>query len=228
MNWEAFWNAWNAVATTALVVVTVSLVVVGWLAVRWARKTFGQTERIEQKKRTPLVSLMLSEPGDPQAYVRYAREGQAQTQWKWWEVAHRTKTAELIRYQSVLACWAYNIGEGPALKVVVPYRLRVLDFTSDGSESQTDCEAGEFEILHVLPGNWGGSRTYLNVSYYPKWAVELVVDKLRVVGVDNQDVEGGVAATTEEKKEGNNHQVWEFLRKLPPLPPPAASSPPSP
>jgi hypothetical protein len=226
MNWDAFWNAWMALATTALVAVTISLAVVGFLAARWAKRTFTQTERIEQKKRAPLVSLMLMEPGDPQAYLRYAREGQFQTHWKWWEVARRTGTAGLIRYQSIVACWAYNIGEGAALKVVVPYRLRVSDFTSDGSESETECPEGEFEIVHVLPGNWAGSRTYLNVTYYPKWAVELLVDKLRVVGVDNRDVQGSVAATTEERKEGNNHAVWELMRNLPQ--PPAPKPPPAP
>jgi len=220
MNWEALWTAWNAVATTALVVGTALLVLVGWLAVQWAKRTFGQTDAIEQKKRTPLVSLMLTEPSDPAAYVRFAREGQQVAHWKWWEVARNTGNAQWVRNQSLVACWAYNIGEGPALKVLVPYRLRVSDFTSDGSESETDSPEGEFEILHVLPGGWAVSRTYLNVSYYPRWAVELMVDNVRVVGVDNHDVEGGLVATTEDKKEGNNHVLWGLLRKYPPPPPP--------
>jgi len=227
-NWEALWSVWTAVATTALVAVTLLLVLVGWLAVQWAKREFGQTEAIEKKKRTPLVSLMLTEPGDPEAYVRYAREGQPGAQWKWWDVAQRTGNAQFVRYQSLVACWAYNIGEGPALKVVVPYRLRVSDFTSDGSESETDGVEGEFEILHVLPGGWAVSRTYLNVSYYPKWAVELMIDRVQVLGVDNRDVEGGLAATAEDKKEGNNHVLWQFLRKAPPPPPPPAARPSSP
>ena len=226
MNWDAFWSAWTAVATTALVVVTISLVVVGFLAARWAKRTFSQTEEMEAKKRQPLVALWVAAPASPETYMANASEGQFDTYLKWWRAISTSDIGPLIRQRFVVICSAHNMGEGPALRVRVPYKLDVFEIARVGSPAPTGTVNGEFDIVLVPSNSWRVAKTYLDVTYYPKYRVELLPDEATVVGVDGEHVAGALTRTLEPVAEGDNHSFWEFLRKLPP-PPPAPGPPPA-
>jgi len=226
MNWEAFWQAWAAVATTGLILVTASLVYVGWRAAQWAELRFGQTEEMEAKKRQPLVVLWLAAPASPETYMANASEGQFDTYLKWWRAISTSDIGPLIRQRSVVICWAYNMGEGPAVSVRVPYKLQVFEITRVGSAAPSETVDGEFEIVLVPSNSWRVAKTYLDATYYPKYRVQLVPDAATVVSVAGPHVAGALTRTLEAVVEGNNHQVWEFLRKLPPPPPgPPPASP---
>jgi len=227
-NWEALWQAWAAVAATALIGVTGLLVWVGYQAVQWAKLRFGQTEEMQAKKRQPLVALWVVAPASPETYMANVREGQFDTYFKWWRAISTSDIGPLIHQRSVVICSAYNIGEGPALSVRVPYKLQVFEITRVGSAAPSETVDGEFEIVLVPPNSWRVAKTYLDVTYYPKYRVELLPDGATVVSVDGAHLAGALTRTLEPVAEGDNHSFWESLRKLPPPPPPPGPPPASP
>jgi len=219
MNWDAFWNAWLALATTGLVTVTAVLVV-------WAARTFGHEKDVEAKKRQPLVALWVAAQASPETYMANTREGQFDTYLKWLRAISTSDIGPLIRQRSVVICSAHNIGEGPALRIRVPYKLEVFEITRVGSAAPSETVDGEFEIVLVPANSWRVAKTYLDVTYYPKYRVELLPDAATVVSVDGTQLAGALTRTLEAVAEGNNHETWEFLRKLPPAPPAAPPSTP--
>ena len=232
MNWEGLWWAWTAVATTALVAATLLLVIVGWLAVQWAKRRFGQAEEMEARKRAPLVALWLAAPASPETYMANTMEGQFDTYFKWWRAISASDIGPLIHQRSVVICSAYNIGEGPALSVRVPYDLEVFEITRVGSAAPSEAVHGEFEIVLVPSNSWRAAKTYLDVTYYPRYRVKLLVDGATVVGVDGAHVAGALTRSLEAVAEGDNHSLWEFRRRTqppePPPPPPSLSGGPGP
>ena len=224
INWQAFWQAWAAIATTGLILITGLLVYVGWQAAEWARLRFGQAEEMEAKKREPLVALWLAAVASPESYMANAREGQFDTYFKWWKAISTSDIGSLIGQRSVVVCSAYNIGEGPALRVRVPYRLEVFEITRVGSAAPSQTVDGEFEMVLVPSNSWRVAKTYLDVTYYPKYRVELLPDGATVVSVDGDHVAGALTRTLEAVAEGDNHSFWEFRRRTQP----EKSSPPNP
>jgi hypothetical protein len=213
MNWDALWNAWNAVATTALVAATLLLALVGWLAVRWARRRFGQTEEMEAWRRAPLVALSLAAPDNPQRYSPALNEGQLGSFLKWWGVVAERKLDPYVTPNSIVACWAQNIGEGPALRIRVPYVLQVIDVIEGGVETKDEPVRGEFEIVNVDSKWLVMAKTYLNVSYYPKCRIELLLADAKVFRLDGTEVQDAVSDTSVPVLEVNNKASWDLVRQ---------------
>lgn len=207
LNWEAFYLGWAAVATSALAGITL------WL-VLWARRTFGLTEEIERKKRKPHMALWLVPPDTPQRYTAFVHAEQFLTYLKWQGIIKQRGLEELIRGPVWLACLAYNIGEGPAVRIRIPYRLQVCDVLEDGSAAVADEVAGEFEVVHVPAAGWNLSRTYLDVTYYPRWEIELLVDEASVASLEESEVAGAMSDTSDPKKTGDNKFLWDQARSL--------------
>jgi len=226
IDWQALWQAWAALATTGLIVVTATLVWVAWRAAQWAELTFGQTEEMEARKRLPLVALWLAAPASPEKYMANVREGQFDTYLKWWRAISTSDIGPLIHQRSVVICSAYNLGQGPALRVRVPYKLEVFEITRVGSAAPSETVDGEFEIVLVPSNSWRVAKTYLDVTYYPKYRVEVLLDGATVVSVDGAHVTGALTRTLEAVAEGDNHTIWELLRKYPPPPTEPPPAPP--
>lgn len=213
MNWDAFWNAWMALATTGLVAVTIALVYVGYQAAQWARRTFGLTEQQEARRRAPLVALSLAAPDNPQRYSPALNEGELDSFVKWWGVVVERKVNEYVTPNSIVACWAQNIGEGPALRIRVPYVLQVIDVIEGGVETKDEPVRGEFEIVNVDSKWLVMAKTYLNVSYYPKCRIELLLDEATVTGLDRREVQDAVSDTSVPVLEVNNKASWDLVRQ---------------
>jgi len=215
MNWDVFWNGWTALATSGLVVVTAVLVV-------WAARTFGQTKEAAARARKPHVSLWLDVPDTPQRYTPIVHAEQFLTYYKWQKLVEQRGLQQYIVGPTMVACWAYNLGQGPAVRIRVPYRLQVAEVLEDGSEAAADSMEGEFEIIHVPPNWWNLSRSYLDVTYYPKYRVELLLDRAEVTSLDETDVPNAVVETSNPVREWNNKASWDAVRyfreQLPPFP----------
>jgi len=212
-NWEALWQAWAAVAATALIGVTGLLVWVGYQAAQWAKLRFGQTEEMEARRRAPLVALSLAAPDNPQRYSPALNEGQLDSFVKWWGVVVGRKLNEYVTPNSIVACWAQNIGEGPALRIRVPYVLQVIDVIEGGVETKDEPARGEFEIVNVDSKWLVMAKTYLNVSYYPKCRIELLLAEAKVTRLDRTEVQDAVSDTSVPVLEVNNKASWDLVRQ---------------
>ncbi len=205
-NWEAFYLGWAAVATSALVVVTL------WL-VAWAGRTFGLTEQQEARRRAPLVALSLGPPDNPQRYSLAVNEGQLGSVVKWWGVVADRGLLEYVTPNSIVACWAHNVGEGLALRIRVPYVLQVIDVIEGRVETKDEPVRGEFEIVNVNSKWLALANTYLNVSFYPKCRIEIVLAEAKVTRLDRTEVQDAVSDTSVPVLEVNNKPSWDLRRQ---------------
>ena len=219
MNWEAFWAAMIFAATLSLATVTAGLVVVGYQAAEWAKRTFGQTEEIEARRERPLVSIWA-------ATTQYGTYGPTGFQ----EIGVSLKWAGIIVSRGMqeyvsgtrLVCSLYNLGRGPAVRVTVPYTLEVYDVIEDNSETFSDRAEGEFQIVHTPPLSGNQSLTYIDVTFFPKYRLQLHLDRVTVRGISGEIQNPVVEDTSIPIFEMRNRDSWDLARQR------AQSQPPQP
>jgi hypothetical protein len=113
-----------------------------------------------------------------------------------------------------LACAAYNLGPGPAVRVTIPYTLTVSDVIEDNSETFSAAVDGTFEIVHVPPFGWNHSLSYIDVTYFPKYKIDLHLDRVLVEGFTAQPLENVVANTSRAVLEYKNSDLWALAYQL--------------
>jgi hypothetical protein len=213
VDWIVTWQAATAVATALLFIATALLAIMAFHTVLWAKRTFGQAEEIERRRRTPLLALSLSVPSNLPGYNFAQNEGQKEQYLKWGSIAVERATVGYATV-SVVACFAQNIGDGPALRIRVPYELQVFDVIEGGLATSDDPVAGEFEITNLQEKSWGVARTYLNATYYPKYRITLQLKDATVIGVDGDPLDHAVSETTSQPVlEINNKTAWDLVKQ---------------
>jgi len=220
MNWEAFWTAMIFVATLCLAAATISLVIVGLQTAEWAKRTFGQTEEMEARRERPLVSIWA-------ATIQYNAFGPTGFQ----EVDVSLKWAGIVISRGLqglvagtrLVCSLYNLGRGPAVRVTVPYTLEVYDVIEDNSETFSDRVEGEFQIVHTPPLSWNQSLTYIDVTFFPKYRLQLHLDRVLVRGLAGEVNNAVVEDTSIPLFEMKNQDSWNLARQRAQSQPPEGS-----
>lgn len=210
MDWEAFWTAMIFVATLCVAGATIGLVLVGYQAAEWAKRTFGQTEEIEARRERPLVSIWA-------ATMQYGAFGPTGFQ----ELGVSLKWAGIIMSRGLqgfvagtrLVCASYNLGRGPAVRVTVPYTLDVYDVIEDNSETFSDKVEGEFQIVHTPPLSLNQSLTYIDVTYFPKYRLQLHLDRVTVRGISGEVKNPVVQDTSIPVFEMRNRDFWDLARQ---------------
>lgn len=230
------WTAIYAVATIALAVATTLLVLVGLYAARWARRTFGQQELDAVTRHQPYLAVWLA---PPQALIAgnytWNTDDQVSESLRWLGIVWQRdigRVAALPAMQQRMVCFVHNLGEGMAVRVRVPYRLTVKNVLEDRTLSGPETFEGAFEIYHVGAGVWQSCARHIEVTYYPWWQLELLLDRVVVTGLQGIEFRTNeVLAETSQiasSKEFNNDEVWRLKLGLPnygePVPPAAGAT----
>lgn len=107
-----------------------------------------------------------------------------------------------------------NGGLGPAVRVTVPYRLVVWDVDEQQVRRKDDLASheGQFEVLHVPPGQQKYADYHVDTTFYPAYRLELMAP--RIVDLQGNDAPDAFTDAGEKFRsvEVDNTANWEQLR----------------